>query len=155
MVDKKQLKLVVMDGPDRGSVVTLKKGTCKVIGREIKTDTFEVDRTHLQQDLEIDTRFKEEEIEKINRFLHRESTAPSKSMGRSLDNPYKRTYDFILSDLNISRVHAMVFFGEYGAGIIDLASTNGTNVNGKRIDMAELANEDAITLGQTKIQIVL
>ena len=151
MSDKKQLKLVVMDGPDRGSLVTLKKGTCKVIGREIKTDTFEVDRTHLQQDLEMDVRFKEDEIEKINRFLHRDQgTIQSKS----LDNPYKRTYDFILSDLNISRVHAMVYFGEYGAGIIDLASTNGTHVNGKRVDMAELVNEDTVSLGQTKIQVV-
>jgi Fe-S cluster assembly iron-binding protein IscA len=67
------------------------------------------------------------------------------------------TTDITLLDEGISREHAMVLFDEDVPGFIieDLASTNGTKVNGKRIRSAPLAEGDEIQIGQTLFRFVL
>ena len=61
------------------------------------------------------------------------------------------TTDITLLDEGISREHAMVLFDEDGPGFVieDLASTNGTKVNGKRVRSAPLSEGDEIQIGQT------
>lgn len=61
------------------------------------------------------------------------------------------TTDITLLDEGISREHAMVMFDEDGPGFVieDLASTNGTKVNGKRVRSAPLSEGDEIQIGQT------
>jgi hypothetical protein len=62
-----------------------------------------------------------------------------------------RECDISLADSNVSRRHAeLVQEGEtYWVG--DLGSTNGTELNGERIDRAKLADGDRITLGSTDV----
>ena len=67
---------------------------------------------------------------------------------------YRRSDDAILHDTAISRVHAMVFYGEQGAGILDVGSTNGTFVNDERINARSLANGDSILLGNMTLDVV-
>jgi hypothetical protein len=57
----------------------------------------------------------------------------------------------ILDDPSVSRRHAeiRVDTGEYW--IIDLGSTNGTEVNGKRVSRLRLGTGDRITVGQTTL----
>jgi pSer/pThr/pTyr-binding forkhead associated (FHA) protein len=62
--------------------------------------------------------------------------------------------DLALHDVKISRRHAEI--GLYGPGAFvlrDLASTNGTRVNGRRIaDRHKLASGDLIEVGDTAIR---
>jgi pSer/pThr/pTyr-binding forkhead associated (FHA) protein len=67
------------------------------------------------------------------------------------------TTDITLLDEGISREHAMVLFDDDLPGFVieDLASTNGTKVNGKRIRSSPLAEGDEIQIGQTLFRFVL
>lgn len=62
--------------------------------------------------------------------------------------------DIVLDDEKISRKHAEV--GLYGPGALfirDLASTNGTYINGRRIsEKQKLQHWDLISLGDTKLR---
>jgi hypothetical protein len=67
------------------------------------------------------------------------------AIGRSKD------CDIRLSDPNVSRRHAEVRQEGTAYWIVDLDSTNGTSVNGRRQKRARLENEDRITLGSTEL----
>lgn len=61
-------------------------------------------------------------------------------------------------DLDASKDHAVVSFENGGYFITDKGSTNGTYVNGKRVDSAEISNGDEIQFGKggpkTRIQLI-
>ena len=61
------------------------------------------------------------------------------------------TTDITLLDEGISREHALVLYDEDAPGYVveDLASTNGTKLNGKRIRSAPLSEGDELQIGQT------
>jgi len=63
-----------------------------------------------------------------------------------------RECDVRLADANVSRRHAEVRQEEGAYWIVDLGSTNGTELNGKRIDRARLSDGDRITLGSTDVR---
>ena len=67
------------------------------------------------------------------------------------------TTQITLLDEGISREHALVLFDEDARGYVieDLASTNGTKLNGKRIRSAPLAEGDEIQIGQTLFRFML
>ena len=67
------------------------------------------------------------------------------------------TTDITLLDEGISREHAMVLFDEDANAFVieDLASTNGTKLNGKRIRSAPRSEGDRIQVGQTFFRFVL
>ncbi|MBD0317726.1 MAG: DUF3662 and FHA domain-containing protein [Thermoleophilia bacterium] len=62
-----------------------------------------------------------------------------------------RECDIRLDDANVSRRHAEIRQenGEYW--IVDLGSTNGVQVNGKRVERARLTGEERIALGRTDV----
>ena len=66
-------------------------------------------------------------------------------LGRSQD------CDIQLADPNVSRRHAEVRQEETSFWIVDLGSTNGTEVNGKRLRQAKLEDGDLIVLGSTEV----
>lgn len=74
-----------------------------------------------------------------------ELAKPRVVLGRS------KEADIRVPDENISRRHAEVRLEGDGYWIVDLGSTNGTLVNGKRVDRARLEDDDRITLGSTEI----
>jgi Arc/MetJ-type ribon-helix-helix transcriptional regulator len=57
--------------------------------------------------------------------------------------------DLRLADPGASRRHAEVHRGEAWVTIRDLGSTNGTLVNTKRVEQADLEDGDEITIGET------
>ncbi len=144
----------VIEGEDKGKQVNLHFGTCKVVGRNLDTNTTVhtdegPDKIELHQ----------KEIERIRSYLIRYDSQKlySKEVDFKHDEvgSYTRTSDFILRDDAISRVHAMVFFGQEGVGVLDLASTNGTFVNGKKVNITELQDGDVIKLGETEVKVEL
>jgi pSer/pThr/pTyr-binding forkhead associated (FHA) protein len=66
-------------------------------------------------------------------------------IGRSKD------CDIRLSDPNVSRRHAELRQEGTAYWILDLGSTNGVTVNGRRQQRAQLKNEDRITVGSTEL----
>jgi hypothetical protein len=74
-----------------------------------------------------------------------EVTEPRLVLGRS------RACDVYVADVNVSRRHAELRQEGATYWIVDLGSTNGTAVNGKRIERERLRDGDRITLGSTEI----
>lgn len=62
-----------------------------------------------------------------------------------------READIVISDPNISRRHAELRRGDEGWQIVDLGSTNGIKVNGRRVDQQALQPGDQITVGVTDL----
>lgn len=61
--------------------------------------------------------------------------------------------DMELFDSNVSRKHAVIeAISENHITIRDLASTNGTSVNGVQINSKKLSDGDIITIGSTKLR---
>ena len=63
-----------------------------------------------------------------------------------------RECDVRVDDSNVSRRHAEVRREEGAYWIVDLGSTNGTELNGRRIERARLSDGDRITLGSTDVR---
>jgi hypothetical protein len=74
-----------------------------------------------------------------------EIAAASVILGRS------READLRVTDSNISRRHAELRQEGATYWIVDLGSTNGTTVNGKKVGRRRLRDGDRITLGSTEI----
>ncbi|MDH4101821.1 MAG: DUF3662 and FHA domain-containing protein [Thermoleophilia bacterium] len=72
-------------------------------------------------------------------------TEPVVVLGRSRDAGVR------ISDVNSSRKHAEIRQEGSTFWVVDLGSTNGTLVNGKRVDRKRLRDGDRITLGSTEI----
>lgn len=72
-------------------------------------------------------------------------TSRSVVLGRS------RECDVRLSDANVSRRHAELQQEGTAYWIVDLGSTNGTELNGARVSRAKLSDGDRITLGGTDV----
>jgi hypothetical protein len=62
-----------------------------------------------------------------------------------------RDCDIQLADSNVSRRHAELRQEGASYWIVDLGSTNGMEVNGKRVKRAKLRSGDTITLGSTEV----
>jgi len=63
------------------------------------------------------------------------------SLGRQLDN------NVVLEDKRVSRHHAQIRFEHRNFCLYDLASANGTFVNGERIEQVVLRDGDIVSLG--------
>ena len=74
-----------------------------------------------------------------------EITKATVVLGRS------READVRVSDVNVSRRHAELRQEGAAYWIVDLGSTNGLEVNGKRVDRARVGDGDRITLGSTEV----
>ena len=63
--------------------------------------------------------------------------------------------DVQLRDSEVSRRHAMMEFRGDEATLIDLGATNGTFVEGERIDKVNLASRSEFTLGSTTLMLIV
>jgi hypothetical protein len=62
-----------------------------------------------------------------------------------------RDCEVVVSDPNVSRRHIELRRGDRGWAAVDLGSTNGMKVNGRRLSHAELEPGDRITIGVTDL----
>jgi hypothetical protein len=71
----------------------------------------------------------------------------SATIGRSEES------DIFLVDPSVSRNHATISVEGEGAVVTDLGSTNGTFVNGDKIDSRRIASGDVLTFGNTQMRL--
>jgi Protein of unknown function (DUF3662)/FHA domain len=62
-----------------------------------------------------------------------------------------RDCEVVVSDPNVSRRHAELRRDENGWHVVDLGSTNGVKVNGRRVEQVALRDGDRITIGVTDL----
>lgn len=61
--------------------------------------------------------------------------------------------DFIVDAALVSRLHCRLEVTDDRIDVIDLSSTNGTFVNGKRIDRARLRSGDLLQVGRLSLKV--
>lgn len=61
----------------------------------------------------------------------------------------------VVDDPLVSRRHAVLRRAAHGGSIIDLGSSNGTYLNGRRVESADLQPGDAIRIGTTDLAVVV
>lgn len=76
-------------------------------------------------------------------------TSRVSTMGRSRD------CDLVVPDPNVSRVHAEVRHIGMDYYLVDMDSTNGTEVNGQVVSRHALADGDVIVMGTTEVRVEL
>jgi hypothetical protein len=70
------------------------------------------------------------------------------SLGRSSGN------DIVIDIPEVSRRHARIQFDSGRFQIVDLNSTNGTKVTGRRVASSIIGDQDVITLGTARLEII-
>jgi len=61
--------------------------------------------------------------------------------------------DFIVDRALVSRLHCRLTAGEEKLEVQDLSSTNGTFVNDKRVDRAQVASGDRLRVGRIELTV--
>lgn len=141
----------IQEGPNQGEVIKLPLGSCRAIGRSIddvnKTQVFSLEST-----VPLDDFTKKLVLnylgKKMGKSLNPSASTPGGEGGLG---SFKRLPDMVLNDPSVSRLHAMIFHDDSGAGVLDLVSRNGTYVNGQEIESRPLKEGDMIEIGATKI----
>lgn len=61
--------------------------------------------------------------------------------------------DFIIDRALVSRLHCRIEASDDSLKVIDLASRNGTYVNDKRVERAQLASGDRLRVGRVELTV--
>ena len=80
-------------------------------------------------------------------WTFRVSIGAVKTVGRA------QRADFILDAALVSRLHCRLEARRDTLEVVDLSSTNGTYVNGKRIQKAHLASGDSLKVGRVELKV--
>jgi pSer/pThr/pTyr-binding forkhead associated (FHA) protein len=83
----------------------------------------------------------------IDRLTFRLPPGSVKTIGRSVGA------EFIVEAALVSRLHCQLTAFEDSLQVKDLASTNGTFVNGKRVKTAELNAGDRLSVGRLELMV--
>jgi len=81
----------------------------------------------------------------IEPLTFRMTSGAVKTIGRA------KGADLIIDAALVSRVHCRLEAGKDGVDVTDLESTNGTFVNGKRVNRATLSNGDRLRVGRVEL----
>ena len=141
------MTLEVVKGPDAGRRFPIAVGHYRVIGRAFgMLGGTAVVSTGERRRLDVeDQRIAADHLEG--------RAAPGKVGARSAVASFTRDDDIDLADDAVSQTHAMIFVDEAGISLVDVASTNGAYVNGKRVGEAELVLGDLLRVGETRMEV--
>ena len=139
--------LQVVHGPDAGRKFGIELGHYRVIGRMYGTmgGTAVVSQGERR-------RLDAEDQRLIAEHLKKRQATGLKGARNEVD-AFERDQDIELADDAVSQTHSMVFADEAGVSLVDVASTNGTHVNGRRVTEAELVEGDLLRVGETRFEI--
>ncbi|MFH1654688.1 MAG: FHA domain-containing protein [Pseudomonadota bacterium] len=140
----------VIEGPDKGLTFSVEAGICRGMGRSSsdpeKTSVFSVDFA-----LSIDDNTKRLITNYISQQFRKMKKGEDRDPKEKEFGSFRRASDVVLTDLNVSRLHVMIFYDGETVGVLDLVSRNGTFVNGKEVESKILEIGDVIEIGETKL----
>lgn len=143
----KGIVLLVVKGPDTGRETPIAVGSYRVVGRAdgLGGGTAVVPWGEQR-------RLEREDHKRMADHLRARAT-PGLLGARSEVAAFERGPDLELDDEAVSQTHAMIFCDEAGASLVDVASTNGTWVNGDKVTESVVVDGDLVRLGESRIQI--
>lgn len=136
--------LEVEKGTNRGERFQLEVNRYRAIGRAdngAQTSMFTPDG-----DMVLD----EEERDRVDRHMRRRATSGALFWNPNDPAHYRRGPDILLNDAKVSRTHCVLFVDLQGASVVDLMSTNGILVNGRRVSQADLDEGDIMHIGKSR-----
>lgn len=150
MTGHKSVSIFVVEGKNKGLEVKLPLGCCRAVGRSI--DELESTRVFDASGVVgLDDSTKQVVMTYVTQQFQGGKSTDSAAGGDI--GAFRRLPDLSLSDGAISRLHAMMFHGPNGVGILDLVSKNGTFVNGVEVESKFLQESDVVTIGGSKLRI--
>ncbi len=155
MKDRNNAVIRVVSGPDADKVVGLSRSSYRVIGRGARqTETVVLDHRDSAFEFDLNEDDLQMLIERVD-SLEEQAIGVHHSGEQSLSEfeRYTREPDIALNDGAVSRVHAVLVFGDFGIGLVDMGSKNGTRVNGQALDFSPVGEKDLIQLGSTELRI--
>lgn len=140
--------LEVVRGPDAGRRFPIAVGHYRVIGRAhgVTGGTAVVSQGERR-------RLDVEDQRRMSEYLKERGALAGKVGARDQVDNFQRDDDMDLADDAVSQTHSMIFVDEAGVSLVDVASTNGTYVNGRRVSEAELVSGDLLRVGESRIEI--
>ena len=136
--------LEVDKGPNLGSKYELTPRSYRAVGRAGGAEVT------VQLSKEGDRQLEPDDVRVVEAHLKKREREPASEHGNLRIGAYRRGRDILLDDDKISRKHAMFFLDDDGPSVVDLLSTNGTHVNGKRVSDADLSEGDIVNVGKTR-----
>jgi len=146
----KTVEIEVVEGHNKGLIAKMPKGSCRAIGRALE----DMERTQIIDEhaiIGLDDSTKQFILNYITQ--QQGGTEAVKAAASSDLGSFQRLPDLSLTDTSISRLHAMLFHGPSGLGILDLVSKNGTFVNGVEVESKFLNPGDVVTIGHSKLRL--
>lgn len=151
----RELILRLLSGADQGRVIELHQGECVVVGREYSAEnTVEVTAVRAMRPGGR-AQLPKPVIQRAEELLSKRERDPESTAPRfppSLDT-YRRRDDIRVQDQTVSRLHALIYLDDRGAGVIDLGSTNGTEVNSRNGAHHPVRNGDRLRLGDLELSV--
>ena len=140
----------IIEGYNKGLEVSLPRGSCRALGRSLD----DVEKTKaVESGGEVPLTDSTKQL--ILNYAKRQFGAgDAEQEGQGELGSFRRLSDIALTDSSVSRLHAMIFHGPHGVGILDLVSKNGTYVNGVEVEHQMLKAGDIVTLGGSKLRAV-
>jgi pSer/pThr/pTyr-binding forkhead associated (FHA) protein len=80
--------------------------------------------------------------------IHHKLNGGVTTLGRSSGN------DILIDSVSVSRYHARIVIDSEGVTLIDLQSTNGCSVNGRRVSRQAITDRDVVSIGDAKFKLV-
>lgn len=139
--------LEVDKGPNRGTKYELEVRGYRAVGRGSGPEVT------VQLSKEGDRALEPDDIRVIEEHLRKRGGGEpddSEEAENLRIGAYRRGRDILIDDDKISRKHAMFFLDDEGPSVVDLLSTNGTHVNGRKVDDADLSDGDIVNIGKTR-----
>lgn len=144
MSKPKKVVLVIERGPVEGAEFELSPNGYRAVGRAGEADVTLMFTADGDQALDSD------DMRRVEEHLNKRRVEPSDDPKRLRLGNFRRAPDILLEDEKISRTHAMFFLDEDGPSVVDMFSTNGTRVNGEKVDDADLHEGDIVHIGRAR-----
>lgn len=145
----KKVVLVVERGATDTTEFELPANGYRAVGR-----AGDADVTH-QFTTDGDQALDSEDLHRVESHLSKRRVDAPAEPGRLRIGNFRRAPDILLDDAQISRTHAMFFLDEDGVSVVDMFSTNGTRVNGEKVDDADLHDGDIVHIGRSRFVVRL
>lgn len=150
MTSLKTVTIALVEGKNKGQEFKLPQGCCCAVGRSV--DDLESTRVFDTSGVVgLDDSTKQLVLTYVSQQFQG-GASPGQTNSDDIGS-FRRLPDLALSDGATSRLHAMLFHGPSGVGVLDLVSKNGTFVNGVEVESKFLKAGDVVTIGGSKLKI--